>query len=128
MNALTILHGAIVELTKSDPGKSRLATCVSKYLSTIQMEDLPIPAQAQLAALLKSLTTVTPLRGETAIQATIRKMSNAEADSCASRIVDLYVTWMRLSVSTADPDTVASSATAEAHNPRQATLRYGRSH
>jgi hypothetical protein len=128
MKARPVLHAAVLELTKSDPGKTRLANCVTKYLSTMSAADLPVAAQGLFAALLQSLTTVTPLRGETAIHATIRKMSNAEADACAARIVDLYAHCLRVETVPTEPDAAVQSATIDILSPRQATLRYDRSH
>jgi hypothetical protein len=37
-----------------------------------------------------SLRGVKPLRGEDAVAASVRKMSNQEADDCAAQIVEIY--------------------------------------
>jgi hypothetical protein len=39
---------------------------------------------------MRSLRGVQPLRGEDAVAASVRKMSNQEADDCAAQIVDMF--------------------------------------
>ena len=90
MSACGDLHAATLELTKSTPIKQRLAVAFSKHLKKIDGSELPLSLQEQLVAIVKELESVQPLPGESAVQATVRKMSANEADRCAARIVDLY--------------------------------------
>jgi hypothetical protein len=39
---------------------------------------------------MRSLCGVAPLRGEDAVAASVRKMSNQEADECAAQIVEIF--------------------------------------
>ena len=39
---------------------------------------------------MRSLCGVKPLRGEDAVAASVRKMSNQEADECAAQIVEIF--------------------------------------
>jgi hypothetical protein len=41
--------------------------------------------------------TVTPLKGEGAIRASVRKMSAGEASACANTVLSLYSDMLRLS-------------------------------
>ena len=52
--------------------------------------ELPVPVRHSFEALCTELQSVRPLRGETAAQATIRKMSDHEAQAFAKRIVELW--------------------------------------
>ena len=90
MSACGDLHAATLELTKGTSIKHRLAVAFSKHLKHIDGGELPLPLQEQLVAIVKGLESVCPLPGESAVQATVRKMSANEADRCAARIVDLY--------------------------------------
>ena len=74
--------------------------------------ELPSSLRADYSALLLSLASVTPMRGESAVQATVRKMSNEEAESVAERIVTLFGQVARLSGPRAldDPAPVAGES------------------
>jgi len=95
MNAWDRLHGAVVELTKGISLKQRLTVCFSKHLSDLDAMDLPPAIRAQYLEIVRGLESVRPLPGETAVQATVRKMSGEEADLTASRIVDLFSAYAR---------------------------------
>ncbi len=82
-------HRAACELASSAPIKQRLMSAFSKHLKDIDVAQLPSDLQSGYLELSESLTRVSPLRGETAIWATVRKMSNEEAGLCAQRIVEL---------------------------------------
>jgi len=47
---------------------------------------------------MQSLAGVQPLRGEDAVAASVRKMSNQEADDCASLIVEIFGLMCRADV------------------------------
>lgn len=83
------MHLAAVQLADSSPIKHRLIVAFSKYLSDIESGDLPRDVRDEFDALRRDLTRVPPLRGETAVMATVRKMSNEEAGRNAQRIVRL---------------------------------------
>jgi hypothetical protein len=90
MSACGKLHAATLELAKGTSLKHRLAVAFSKHLQEIEAADLPAALQEQFIAIRNGLEAVRPLPGESAVQATVRKMSAAQADVCAARIVDLF--------------------------------------
>jgi hypothetical protein len=96
MSAWGKLHAATLELTKGTSLKPRLAAAFSKHLRDLDAADLPIELRAEFTQLARSLESVTPLPGETAVQATVRKMSADEADCFATRIVELFGEVARL--------------------------------
>ena len=56
----------------------------------LDAEDLPEALRAAFRACQNALTRERPLRGEDAVRATVRKMSNEEADEVAGSVVRLY--------------------------------------
>ncbi len=84
------MHLAAVQLADSSPIKHRLVVAFSKYLCDLDSGELPREVRAEFDSLRRDLTRVTPLRGETAVMATVRKMSNEEAGRAAQRIVRLF--------------------------------------
>jgi len=59
--------------------------------------ELPTNLQDQFVAIRQGLQSVRPLPGESAVQATVRKMSVEQANLYAGRIVDLFGEVARLS-------------------------------
>lgn len=83
------VHLASVALADGSPIKQRLVVAFSKYLAEIDGAELPRPARQELDSIRRELTRVPPLQGESAVMATVRKMSNDEASRQAQRIVRL---------------------------------------
>lgn len=83
------LHHAALEFTSSDSIKQRLTKAFSGHLADLDLDSLPPHLRPKFLMLVERLTAVCPLRGETAVAATVRKMSNEEASSCAQEIVAL---------------------------------------
>jgi hypothetical protein len=83
------MHLAAVQLADASPVKHRLALAFSKYLADLDSADLPRAVRGEFEALRREMTRVPPLRGETSVVATVRKMSNDEAARNAQRIVRL---------------------------------------
>jgi len=88
-------HHAALELVAAGPIKQRLIDAFSKHLKHIGADELPDAVQGQFLTLSKRLTEVCPLRGESAVLATVRKMSNDEASDCARQIVRLLADMER---------------------------------
>ncbi len=82
-------HKATLELAKSTALKQRLTDAFSRHLLDMPASDMPSELRADFETLCKRMTQVSPLRGETAVAATVRKMSLEDADACATRIVAL---------------------------------------
>lgn len=83
------LHKATVELAKSSGLKQRLTDAWSRYLDDLSATEMPGELREDFESLRLAMTRVRPLPGESAVAATVRKMSIPEADACAQRIVAL---------------------------------------
>lgn len=79
----------------SGPIKQRLVEAYRTQLSGIDQDELPKEIREEFCSVANCLSCVRPLRGETAEQATIRKMSDMEAGRIASRIVNMLGTFAR---------------------------------
>jgi hypothetical protein len=81
--ALTVLvgHGHI---------KQRLIKAFEDNLVDIHEDELPVAMKQPFADLRQEMLCVSPLNGEGAICASVRKMSLDQASECAGRIAMLY--------------------------------------
>jgi hypothetical protein len=61
----------------------------------VDQEQLPKEIRDEFSSLTSGMCSVRPLRGETAIQATVRKMSDAEAGLKATQIVNMLQMMVR---------------------------------
>ncbi len=82
-------------LASAGPIKHRLAEAYRHHLADVDQDELPKEIRDEFSSLSNSLSRVTPLRGETAVQATVRKMSDTEAGGIAVRIVNMFGTISR---------------------------------
>ena len=89
------LESATLHFARSGAIKDRLETAWRKCLANIEAEDLPHDLRLQFLELAARLQRETPLRGEDALRATIRKMSNEEAEHHASHIVRMFCRMTR---------------------------------
>jgi hypothetical protein len=96
------LEGAALVLARSCSIKDRLAEAYRDHLSQVDPEDIPEALRAQFRACLEGLTRERPQRGEDAVRATVRKMSNLEADEIACSLVRLYGALVRESLRPTD--------------------------
>ena len=83
------LHCATLELVRSTPIKQRLITA-ARHLTPLAEDQLPHETRGSFAQLMRSLAGVQPQRGEDAVVASVRKMSNQQADDCAALIVEIF--------------------------------------
>jgi hypothetical protein len=90
MSAWESLHFATLELVRSTPIKQRLISAYRRHLTSVAEDQLPTEARDSFSQVMRSLAGVQPLRGEDAVAATVRKMSNQEADDCAALIVEIF--------------------------------------
>ncbi len=77
--------------------KHRLIRAYKDNLADIEDDELPIPLKEAFADLKSRIYMVTPLKGEGAIRASVRKMSAGEASECAAMILSIYGNLLRLS-------------------------------
>ena len=88
---LDLFEAATVSLTKAAPIKDRIADAYKNYLVYIHEEDLPNDVCEDFRALTDTLTRIGPeLRGDDPVRATIRKMSNSDAEIAASAVVRMF--------------------------------------
>ena len=82
-------------LVSAGPVKQRLAEAYRAHLATVDQEELPREIRDEFSSVSSCLCCVRPMRGETAVQATVRKMSEPEAGRLAVRIVDMLAVIAR---------------------------------
>jgi hypothetical protein len=87
---------ATVVLVSAGPIKHRLAEAYRQHLEGLDQDELPKELRDEFSTLSTSMCRVRPLRGETAIQASVRKMSDMEAGRLATRIVHMLGAIARL--------------------------------
>jgi len=90
-------EGAALSLVRSGAIKDRLAEAYRNHLAQVNAEELPEGLRAEFRACHEALTRERPLRGEDAVRATVRKMSNEEADAIACTVVRLFAAMLRQS-------------------------------
>jgi hypothetical protein len=90
ISAWECFHFATLELVRSSPIKQRLVCAYRRHLASLQEADIPSEVRECYAQVMRSLRGVAPLRGEDAVTASVRKMSNQEADDCAAQIVEIF--------------------------------------
>jgi hypothetical protein len=87
---------ATTVLASVGPIKHRLAEAYREHLADIEEDELPREIREEFSSLCNAMSYVRPMRGETAIQATVRKMSDSDAGGCAVRIVGMLGVLARL--------------------------------
>ena len=76
-------------LASAGPIKHRLHEAYRTHLADLEQDDLPREIREEFSSVSTCMSCVRPLRGETALQATVRKMSDIEAGGIAMRIVNM---------------------------------------
>jgi len=89
------LEGAALSLARSAPIKERLADAYRNHLALVNAEELPDALREEFRACHDALTRERPQRGEDAVRATVRKMSNQQADEVACSVVRLFAALAR---------------------------------
>ena len=84
------LESATLFLARSGAIKERLEGAWRQCLSRIEADDVPHELRLQFLELAAQIQRERPLRGEDAVKATIRKMSNDEAEQHASQIERMF--------------------------------------
>jgi hypothetical protein len=80
---------ATAMLASAGPIKHRLSEAYRTHLANLDEDDLPKELREEFTSLSTCMSCVRPMRGETAVQATVRKMSDVEAGTVAVRIVSM---------------------------------------
>ncbi len=98
MNRTTweIFQGATLSLARSGALKERLTEAYRNHLACIDETELPRELRDDFRSFSHALTRERPLlRGEDAFRATIRKMSNGEAEEAATSVVKMFCALQR---------------------------------
>ena len=90
ISAWECFHFATLELVRSTPIKQRLISAYRRHLAALPEDQLPSEVRESFGHVMRVLRGVQPLPGEDAVAASVRKMSNQEADECASLIVEIF--------------------------------------
>jgi hypothetical protein len=99
-------HLATLELVRSTPIKQRLICAFRRYFASLPPDEVPTEVRESYAQVIRNLCGVAPLRGEDAVAASVRKMSNQEADECAAQIVEIFGLMCKTQHSSARTGTV----------------------
>ena len=89
-NHVECFHAALTVLAGHGHIKQRLIKAYEENLVSINEDELPVSMMQQFADLRRQMYCVTPLNGEGAICASVRKMSFDEASECAALVVTLF--------------------------------------
>ena len=97
-------YAALLVLAGHGRIKQRLVKAYEENLAVIEDEDLPIAVKQSFADLRHMMSRVDPvMKREGRIRASVRKMSAAEADECAHKMIDLYRDMIRYSDNAQEP-------------------------
>lgn len=90
-------------LSSAGPIKQRLVNAYGNHLANLQTDEVPREIREEFLNLGSNFASVTPLRGETAIQASVRKMSDHDAATLSLRIINLMGSMVRLQLQPRQP-------------------------
>jgi hypothetical protein len=82
-------------------------------LAALPPEQVPDEVRGSYVQVTRALCGVQPLRGEDAVAASVRKMSNQDADDCAALIVEIFGMMCRRHAEVARPHSVVQLQTVE---------------
>jgi hypothetical protein len=83
-------HGAAVTLVGAAPVKQRLSRAFGEHLDGLTEPELPREIRQDFASLRSCLTRAKPVVGQTPVEASVRKLSELEAEILAARIIAMY--------------------------------------
>jgi hypothetical protein len=106
ISAWDCFHFATLELVRSTPIKQRLICAYRRHLAALPEDQLPGDVRESFRQVMRCLRGVQPLRGEDAVAASVRKLSNQEADECAALIVEIFGLMCRDHVTLSRPNSV----------------------
>jgi len=94
-NTLDLLQRATTRLSQSGSIKDRLADAYSSHLVEVDSDELPEAVRHDFSALCAAMNRERALPRESAIRASVRKMSNDEAGNYAAMVVRMFATLAR---------------------------------
>jgi hypothetical protein len=84
------LEAAVTTLSGNGALKDRLTRAYARHLEQLETEALPPTVRSEFAALANALHSARALPGDNVVRASVRKLSNEEAERCAALIVRTY--------------------------------------
>jgi len=90
MTTWDLFHGAALALVGAGTVKQRLALAYRQYLFDLDVEALPRELRSDFQWLSEQVTCGRAMGELGIVEATVRKMSDAEAAVCAERIVEMF--------------------------------------
>jgi hypothetical protein len=105
-NHVDRFYAAVSVIVSHGNIKQRLIAAFEENLATIEGPELPVQVREKFCELRRRMTGVQPLNGEGYIRATVRKMSTAEADECAHRMLEIYSELSRYDLGVEEPETI----------------------
>jgi hypothetical protein len=91
-----IFQGATLSLARAGALKERLTAAYRNHLCCIDETELPREIREDFRSFNRAISRERPLiRGEDAVRATIRKMSNGEAEAAATSVVKMFCALQR---------------------------------
>jgi len=89
-------YAAVRTLTADGPVKKRLICAYVDHLEALAEDDVPQAIQPRFEALRQAMTAVPPTEKETAVQVSVRKMSQAEAGRLSRSILAIFAELVRV--------------------------------
>jgi len=88
-------YAAVRTLATDAPLKQRLISAYVDHLEALAEDDVPQAVQPRFEALRQAMTAVPPTEKETAVQVSVRKMSQAEAARLTRSILAVFAELVR---------------------------------
>jgi hypothetical protein len=95
-STLDLLQKATLKLSQGGSLKERLADAYACHLIGIDVEELPEGVRTEFGNLSAAMSREQPLPRESAIRASVRKMSNEEAGHYAALVVRVFAALARV--------------------------------
>ncbi len=95
-------YAAVAVLAGDGHIKQRLISAYQDNIASISEDDFPTSLKNDLLELKTELSRVEPLKGESTVCASVRKMSVGEASHCAALVLSLYAELRNLRDSVQD--------------------------
>lgn len=83
-------HGAALVLAGAGPVKQRLADAFRIHLLDLEVEELPRELRAEFLSLSASLTSRRAVGAQSIVDATVLKLSDAQAAGLSARLIAMY--------------------------------------
>lgn len=107
-------HCAALELAGAGPIKRRLFGAYVNHLSALTEEELPKEIRDDFSSFARAMSSVRPLPGEDAVRATVRKMSDGDANRFAVQIVNMLEVVARTQLGARPQGSIVQLYAAEA--------------